>query len=154
MIPPPSPALISNKKSQNYVKAAIAFVCTSCKRQLLFAILQLITFVCTTAFDNFFMYRNCPLFVHYLNCQCLYWILQLRSIVWVVVIKNFCMHYCNFWLTMFVCAITIDIFYTLMNLISCSKSTTFIFTIVFMTRLYSIHYSNCQVLIMYYSVLI
>ena len=110
---------LRSKKSQNCVEAAIAFVCTGCKRQLLFAILQLITFVCTTAFDNFFMYRNCPLFVHYLNCQCLYWILQLRSIVWVVVFKNFCMHYCNFWLTMFVCAITIDILYPLLNLISC-----------------------------------
>ena len=30
------------KKSQNCGKAAIAFVCTTCKRQLLFALLQLI----------------------------------------------------------------------------------------------------------------
>ena len=37
------------KRSQNCVEAAIAFVCTSCKRQLVFAILQLITFVCTSA---------------------------------------------------------------------------------------------------------
>ena len=51
-----------HKKSQNCVEAAIAFVCTRCKRQLLFAILQLITFVCITAFDNFFSYHNCPLF--------------------------------------------------------------------------------------------
>ena len=41
-----------NKKSQNCVKAAIAFVCTTCKRQLLFALLQKITFVCTIATDN------------------------------------------------------------------------------------------------------
>ena len=44
------------KKSQNCVKAAIAFMCTTCKGQLLFALLQLITFVCTTAIDN---YSNC-----------------------------------------------------------------------------------------------
>ena len=40
------------KKSQNCVKAAIAFVCTTCKRQLLSALLQKITFVCTIATDN------------------------------------------------------------------------------------------------------
>ena len=41
------------EKSQNCFKAAIAFVCTTCKRQLLFALLQKITFVCTIAKDNF-----------------------------------------------------------------------------------------------------
>ena len=56
------------KKSQNCVKAAIAFVCTTYERQLLFALLQLITFVCTTAIDN---------------------ILSTTPIV------NFCMPYCN-----------------------------------------------------------
>ena len=40
------------KKSQNCVKAAIAFVCTTCKRQLLFALLQLITFACPSAIEN------------------------------------------------------------------------------------------------------
>ena len=40
------------EKSQNCVKAAIAFVCMTCKRQLLFALLQKITFVCTIATDN------------------------------------------------------------------------------------------------------
>ena len=40
------------KKSQNCVKAAIAFVCTTSKRQLLFALLQWITFVCTSAIEN------------------------------------------------------------------------------------------------------
>ena len=45
--------------------------------------------------------------------------MQLRSIVWAFSFKNFCMRYCNYWLTMFVCAITIDIFYGLLNLISC-----------------------------------
>ena len=40
------------KKSQYYVKAAIAFVCTTCKRPFSFALLQLITFVCTTAIEN------------------------------------------------------------------------------------------------------
>ena len=41
-----------NNKSQNCVKAAIAFVCTTCKRQLLFEQLQLIAFVCTSANEN------------------------------------------------------------------------------------------------------
>ena len=41
-----------DKKSQNYIKTAIAFVCTTFKRQLLFALLQLITFVCTTTIEN------------------------------------------------------------------------------------------------------
>ena len=58
----------SLKKSQNCVEAAIAFVCTSCKRQLLFAILQLITFVCITAFDNFFRTTIVHFFVQYFNC--------------------------------------------------------------------------------------
>ena len=44
--------LLKVKKSQNCVKAAIDFVCTTCKRQLLFALLQKITFVCTIATDN------------------------------------------------------------------------------------------------------
>ena len=47
---------------------AIAFVCTTGKRQLLFALLQLITFVCTTAIEN---------------------ILSTTPMV------NFCMPYCN-----------------------------------------------------------
>ena len=41
-----------DEKSQNCVKAAIAFLCTTCKRQHLFALMQLITFVCTTAIEN------------------------------------------------------------------------------------------------------
>ena len=40
------------EKSQNCVKTAIAFVCTTCKRQLLFALVQKITFVCTITTDN------------------------------------------------------------------------------------------------------
>ena len=40
------------QKSQNCVKAAIAFVFTTCNRQLLLTLLQLITFVCTTAIHN------------------------------------------------------------------------------------------------------
>ena len=46
------PVLIRYQKSQNCVKAAIAFVCTTCKRQLLFALLQSITFVFTSAIEN------------------------------------------------------------------------------------------------------
>ena len=41
------------KKSLNCVKAAIAFVCATCKRQLLSALLHLITFICITAINNF-----------------------------------------------------------------------------------------------------
>ena len=43
---------VKRKKSQNCVKAAIAFVCTTSKEQLLFALLQLISFVCTFAIEN------------------------------------------------------------------------------------------------------
>ena len=39
-------------RQKKHKMAAIAFVCKNCKRQLLFAILQLITFVCTTAIEN------------------------------------------------------------------------------------------------------
>ena len=57
------------KKSQNWVKAAIAFVCTTCKRQLLFALLQNITFVCTFAKDIFCLhFCNWKLILHYCNC--------------------------------------------------------------------------------------
>ena len=84
------------QKSQNCVKAAIAFVCTTCKRQLLFALLQLITFVCTTAIDN---------------------ILSTTPIV------NFCMPYCNcqnfYGTTTFVWTIaTITINITLLQLLT------------------------------------
>ena len=58
----------SIQKLQNCIKAAIAFVCTTCKKQLLFALLQLITFVCTTAIEN--ISTTTP-------------------------IVNFCMPYCN-----------------------------------------------------------
>ena len=44
------------EKSQNCVEAAIAFVCTTCKRQLMFALLQLVTFVYTIANNDFCMY--------------------------------------------------------------------------------------------------
>jgi len=50
--PPTHHKLKLHKKSQNCVKAAIAFVCTICKRQLLFALLRLITFVCTSAIEH------------------------------------------------------------------------------------------------------
>ena len=45
------------KKSQNCVKAAIAFVCTGCKRQVLTALLQLTTVLSTTATINFCMHH-------------------------------------------------------------------------------------------------
>ena len=109
------------KKSQNCVKAAIAFVCTTCKRQLLFALLQLITFVCTTAIENILSTTPIVNFcIPYCNCQCFYgrttfvWtivtitinitLLQLLTSKCTIIIDNvlsliaidyFCMHYCN-----------------------------------------------------------
>ena len=58
------------EKLQNCVKAAIAFVCITCKRQLLFALFQQITFVCTTAIEN--ILKTIPivnLCMPYCNCQ-------------------------------------------------------------------------------------
>ena len=86
----------NKEKSQNCVKAAIAFVCTTCKRQLLVALLQLITFVSTTAIDN---------------------ILSTTPIV------NFCIPYCNrqnfYGTTTFVWTIaTITINITLLQLLT------------------------------------
>ena len=122
--------------------------------------LQETTFVCNIAIDKFCLHY-CILqlfFVQQLStflciiliANVFYWLLQLRSIVWAVAFKNFCMHYCNFWLTMFnrylICTIEFD------KLFAPLKFETPIFTIVFMTRLYSIHCNNCQVLIMYYVV--
>ena len=57
------------KKSQNCVKAEIAFVCTTSMRKLLFALLQLIAFVCTSAIKNIFGSRgvgevSIPMFWH------------------------------------------------------------------------------------------
>ena len=61
---------ICKKKSQNCVKAAIAFVCPTCKRQLFFALLQLITFVCTTAIENILSTTPKVNFCKpYCNCQ-------------------------------------------------------------------------------------
>ena len=59
------------KKSLNCVEAAIAFVCTTCKRQLLFALSQLITFVCTTAIENISSTNPIVLFCMY-SCNCLH----------------------------------------------------------------------------------
>ena len=46
------------QKSQNCVKAAIAFVCKNCKWQLLYALLPLTTFVYTIAFVNYNRNKN------------------------------------------------------------------------------------------------
>ena len=43
---------INKKKSQNCVKAAIAFVCTTCKIQLLFAIVQTKVIFCNSAIKS------------------------------------------------------------------------------------------------------
>ena len=76
----------SFKKSQNCVEAAIAFVFTSCKRQLLFAILQLITFVCITAFDNFYNQQIITIFAF--KCT-----MGIVNFLYTIAIDNFCMHY-------------------------------------------------------------
>ena len=71
-----------DEKSQNCVKAAIAFVCTTCKIQLLFALLQLITFVCTTAIENIFSTTPIVKFcMHYCNCQHFY---ETTTFVWTI----------------------------------------------------------------------
>ena len=90
------------KKSQNCVKAVIAFVCTTCKRQLLLTLLQLITFIyitaienilCTTPIGNFCMF--------YCNCQLFYGTiannvrLQLTTFVCTIAIDHFCFDYGN-----------------------------------------------------------
>ena len=109
------------KKSQNCVKAAIAFVCTTYEKQLLFALLQLITFVCTTAIDNILSTTPIVNFcMPYCNCQNFYgtttfvWtiatitinitLLQLLTFkcpmvidnfLWTIAIDYFCLDYCN-----------------------------------------------------------
>ena len=71
--------LETKQKSQTCVEAAIAFVCISCNWQLLFAQLQLTTFVWTTAFDNF--------------CSAL---LQLSTFLCTMLFANvFFIEYCN-----------------------------------------------------------
>ena len=70
------------KKSQNYVKAAIAFVCTTCERQLLFALFQLITFVCTFATKNIL----CTIVIIYF---CMHTLLQLLSVKYNKAMDNF-----------------------------------------------------------------
>ena len=79
------------KKSQNCVKAAIAFVCTTCKRQLLFALLQLITFVWTNAIANILITTPIVNFcMPYCNCQRFYgtttfvWLLQPLQGYWLL----------------------------------------------------------------------
>ena len=80
------------KKSQNFVKAARDFVCTTCKQET--------SFVCIIAVDNFCL--------HYCNWQLFYALLQLhlRTFVCIIVfplimyldtitIYIFCIVYCN-----------------------------------------------------------
>ena len=69
------------KKSQNCVKAAIALVCTTCKRELLFALLKLINFVCTTAIEN--ILSNTPIVYFCMpccNCKRFY---RKKTFVWI-----------------------------------------------------------------------
>ena len=68
------------KKLQNCVKAAIASMCTTCKGQLLFALLQLITFVCLIAIANIFMEQ-----------QLLYGLLQVTTFIWTIATDDYCM---------------------------------------------------------------
>ena len=76
-----------NEKSQNCVKAAIAFVCKTCKRRLLSALLQLITFVCLLQLNTFKALLQFSTFVCHIEIssilmeqQLLFGLLQLRTI--------------------------------------------------------------------------
>ena len=58
------------EKSQNCVKAAIAFVCTNCKRQLLFALMQVELFFALLQFQNNVLTNAIVNFhSHYFNYQ-------------------------------------------------------------------------------------
>ena len=57
---------------------------------LLYALMQLIYFVCTTAIDNFLCTAAIVNFcLHYCNCQHLYEILLLKSIVCAIALETF-----------------------------------------------------------------
>ena len=102
------------KKSQNCVKAAIALVCTTCKRQLLFALLQLMTFVCTTAIENILNTTSIVNFcMHYCNCQCFY---GTTTFVWTI-IATITINKTLLQLLTFRCTMVIDNFkYTILQL--------------------------------------
>ena len=99
------------------VKAAIAFVCTTCKRQLLFALLQLITFVCTNTIENILTTTRIINFcMPCCNSLQFYWtrtfvrtiaiitnnitLLQLLTFKCTIVVDNFFMQYYN-WLFLY-----------------------------------------------------
>ena len=126
--------------------------------------LQETTFVCNIAIDNFCLHYCiwqlffvpqlstslciiliADVFIEYCNWDLLYERLHLRTFVCIIaiLIDNICMCYHNRYL---ICTIEFD------KLFAPLKFTTFIFAIVFITRLYSIHYNICQVLISYYRV--
>ena len=77
---------IGTEKLQNWVKAVIAFVCTTCKKET--------SFVCTIAVDNFCLhYCNWQLFYAHCNWQLLNAILYLLTFVFTRVMDNFYSHY-------------------------------------------------------------
>ena len=106
--------IIIKEKSQNCVQAAIAFVCTTYERQLLFALLQLITFVCTTAIDNILSttpivnfcmpYCNCQ---HFYRKKLLYGLLQPLQYITLLLLLTF---ECTMVIDIFLCTIAIDYF--------------------------------------------
>ena len=102
----------------------------------LFFVPQLSTFLCNILIAN--------VFIEYCNWDLLYERLHLITFVCIIaiLIDNICMCYHNRYL---ICTIEFDKLFEIYN---------FYIYYCFMTRLYSIHYSNCQVLIMYYSILI
>ena len=115
--------IVQLKKSQNCVKAMIAFVCTSCKKT---------TFDCAIAIDNFCLIDK--FFMNFFNLQVLYaLLLQLPTLLlncrWylfyeklhlrtfgciivfpltislcIIAINIFCMNYCNWQLFMHLCS--------------------------------------------------
>ena len=82
------------EKSQNCVKAAIAFVCKNCKWQLLYALLLLTTFVCTFTIDNIckhhgysYAWLNCSFSVCAIGTANA---MQLTGFVCTIALNDFC----------------------------------------------------------------
>ena len=115
----------SYNKLNNCVKVAIAFVCTTCKRQLLFALLQQITFVCPNAIENILSTTPIVNFcMHYCNCQHF----MEQQLLYVLLLQPLQLtpHYYSYWLLngdwQLFCTIAIDHFcmlQTSINNISC-----------------------------------
>ena len=87
-------------------------MCTTCKRQLLFALLQLITFVCTTAIDN--ILSTTPIvnfYMPYCNCQYFY---GTTNFAWTIATITINIIYLE--LLTFKCTMIIDKYYAISQL--------------------------------------